>query len=106
MIPGVRRPCIDCGTLASGSRCAPCQTALEQRISAARGPRPHYAGNYAKRAKAVRESGEPCYLCGEHGTVDDPIQADHLVEGDPGSPLLPAHRSCNIRKSNQSRAKS
>ena len=105
MIPGVKRPCIDCGTLATGSRCPTCQTALERRLSAQRGPRPHYAGDYRKRAKQVRESGQPCYLCGQYGTADDPIQADHLVEGDPRSPLLPAHRSCNIRKSNQSRGR-
>lgn len=90
------RPCLDCGALTTATRCDACRKAKERHRD--RGPRPHYAGDYRKRAKAVRESPGPCWLCGELDKPDDPWQADHLLTGDPGSPLLKAHRSCNIRR--------
>ena len=50
-----------------------------------------------------------CWICGQPGRPDDPIQADHLapaavfngVGGEGG--LAPAHRSCNIRRAHQVR---
>jgi hypothetical protein len=60
--------------------------------------RQHYGGDYRKRAKAVRDAATHCWLCGEPARLNDPWQADHVVAGEIDSPLLPAHRSCNIRK--------
>lgn len=104
MIPGVKRPCIDCGTLADGSRCPACQSRLNARMDAARkGKRDHYRGDYAKRAAAVRASATVCYWCLQGPRPNDPWQADHLFPGEPQSPLVPAHRSCNIKRSNEAR---
>jgi hypothetical protein len=105
VIPGVKRPCIDCGVLAAnGSRCPRCQSALNARMDAARqGKRDHYRGDYQRRAKAVREAAEWCYWCGQGFTAANPVQADHLIAGDPRSPLVPACRKCNISRSNKAR---
>ena len=104
MIPGVPRPCIDCNTLThTGSRCRNCQQQLLQRITINRPPRPHYAGDYKRRAKHIRETATHCHICGDGPRPNDPWQADHIIEGDPESPLAPAHRSCNIRKSHEYR---
>ncbi|WP_353934167.1 HNH endonuclease [Acinetobacter baylyi] len=40
-------------------------------------------------------------MCGEGRRDDDPFTADHIRPRDPTSPLAPAHRSCNTRKSNR-----
>jgi hypothetical protein len=60
--------------------------------------RQHYGGDYRKRAKAVRDAATHCWLCGEPARPNDPWQADHVIAGEIESPLLPAHRSGNIRK--------
>ena len=101
------KPCIECGVLTrAGSRCDTCGEAREKLIRAITPPRkyktkpkrPHYAGDYQARAKAVRENAIYCHICGDSGRATDPWTADHLIPGDPGSPLLPAHRSCNSRR--------
>jgi 5-methylcytosine-specific restriction endonuclease McrA len=90
--------CLGCRRLtANGSRCESC----EQKREAARNQsRPHYQGDYRKRAAAVRQAAQrdpfaTCWLCGEVAREGDPWTADHVVPGDPQSPLMPAHRSCN-----------
>lgn len=61
-----------------------------------------YAGDYRRRAKAIRDHAEFCWLCGGGAREDDPWQADHVIPGDPNSPLAPAHRSCNASRGNRS----
>lgn len=63
--------------------------------------RPHYGGNYRKRAKEVRDAAEVCWVCNEPARPNDPFQADHVVprDTDPETLLLPVHRSCNIYRS-------
>jgi hypothetical protein len=100
------KPCLDCGKLTGGaSRCEIHQKMLLQRLEAKRAERKRetgqYAGNYRKRAKQVRDSALYCHLCNEGMRIDDPFQADHLIPGDPNSPLAPAHRSCNARRGNK-----
>ena len=46
-------------------------------------------------------AGSTCWMCGGFATPTDPLQWDHLIPvrkggGDDG--VLPAHRTCNIRK--------
>lgn len=62
--------------------------------------RPHYKGSYAKQAKQVRDTATVCWLCGLGRKTDDPFTADHYYPGDPTSPLIAAHRSCNSRRGN------
>lgn len=101
MIPGVKRPCIGCGSLTgAGSYCEPCARERERQRSLTRGSR-HYTGDYRRRAKEVRENATECWLCHDGPRPDDPWTADHVVPGDPASPLMPAHRSCNSRRGNR-----
>ena len=101
MIVGVRKPCLDCGALTvNSSRCDTCRLVFNRLLDSRRdkSKRKHYSGDYKARAKAVREAAVTCWICGEEARPHDPWQADHVVAGDPESLLLPAHRSCNIRR--------
>jgi hypothetical protein len=101
------KPCLDCGVIVkNGSRCPTHQSAYQKRIDELRAhKRTHYSGNYKARAKKVRDYATICWLCKQGEKPNDPWQADHVIEGNPLSPLLPAHRSCNIKKSNEKRNK-
>lgn len=62
----------------------------------------HYRGSYARRSRELRArwNADPqteCWRCGQSARHDDPWQAGHVRDGDPTSPLLPEHRSCNAR---------
>jgi len=94
----VHRPCLDCGQLTtSKTRCDECRRAKDRaRV------RPHYGGDYRKRAKLVRESEGPCWLCGEATLPPGEVwTADHVVPADPSSPLAKAHRRCNSARGNR-----
>lgn len=102
-----QRPCIDCGQLSYGSRC----DTHEQERKAKRPRTPDseerkakkrllYNSDYRRRAKLVRQNAIECHLCGGGYNPLDPWEADHVYPSDPNSILLPAHRSCNRRKSN------
>lgn len=100
------RPCLDCGKLSrNGSRCETHQRVKNAEWDVARASRKRatgqYAGDYKKRAKAVRDAAEYCWLCGGGPRADDPWQADHVIAGDPNSPLAAAHRSCNASRGNK-----
>lgn len=104
----MRKPCLDCGQITTGgSRCDSCQSVVTLQFERARANRirnrEHYSGDYAKRAKAVRETAVMCWICLDGARPDDPWQADHVEQGNPESLLLPAHRSCNIKRANQAR---
>lgn len=101
-----RKPCLDCGTLTSGAtRCETCAAAHARAVDAKRdkSKRTLYSADYKKRAKAVRDQAEICWVCGGGYIPDDPWQADHVVADDPASPLAAAHRSCNIKRALQQR---
>jgi hypothetical protein len=103
---GFPRPCTDCGELTdSGNRCAFHKNIYEQMLDLKRRERKaksgQYSGSYKARAKAVRDSAVICHLCNEGFRLGDPWQADHVIPGDPASPLLPAHRSCNASRGNK-----
>ena len=63
-----------------------------------------YGGAYRRLAKIVRESAQICHICGEGYRPLDPFEADHLTPGVEVvsiEQLAPAHRSCNIARSNK-----
>lgn len=97
------KPCLICGVLTKlGNRCQIHQD--EYDIKEANRPktfRQHYQGDYAKRAKDVRDNAVVCWLCKEGYRANDPWTADHYYPGVPDSPLLPAHRSCNSSRGNR-----
>lgn len=111
----MRTTCIDCGTPGTtGTRCNKCDGAHRVKVNRkqtvlrrSRGGRPQYSGAWARQARAIRDNATVCWLCGDGPRDDDPWQADHLLPasmGGTGGPALPAHRSCNIARSNKARA--
>jgi 5-methylcytosine-specific restriction endonuclease McrA len=94
------RECLTCGALIPArQKCRRCE-AERQRNRV----RPHYDGDYDRRAAIVRATPGPCHLCGEWVDVTLPAghplapEADHVTPGDPASELRLAHRQCNQRK--------
>lgn len=87
-----------CGAFTTkGPRCSACEARHQAERNASR---PHYAGDYRARARALRAAANAdpsttCWLCGGTARPDDPWTADHVVAGDPASELRPAHKSCN-----------
>jgi hypothetical protein len=113
--PPMMKPCLDCGHPAERERCQPCATSHDRNRYAtqtatrkARGGRPQYDGAHRKIAGGVRATAVRCWICHEPAKPNDPWQADHIIPaskiGGGGAGLAPAHRSCNIRRSNKLRA--
>lgn len=70
------RPCLDCGTRTSRTRCPSCES-IRNRARNAR--RPQYAGTWRATSKAARKAQPWCSVCGttvnlsldhEHGQVE------------------------------------
>jgi hypothetical protein len=64
-----RQPCLDCGRVTrNGSRCPEHQQSRDRYVDMAKAARKRatgqYAGDYRKRAQAVRETANICWLCG------------------------------------------
>ena len=96
----ISRPCLNCRNLTTNAtRCTRCQTIWYQQHP--KPDRPHYKGDYRKRAKQIRDNAIACWICGEGKRPNDPFTADHLIPADPNSPLAAAHRSCNSRRQNK-----
>lgn len=105
-MPRFMQPCLDCGKLSrNGSRCDAHQKVKKKQWDAPKAARKRatgqYGGDYRKRARLIRETAVYCWLCGGEPRTDDPMQADHVIPGDPMSPLAPAHRSCNAARGNK-----
>ena len=103
-----RKPCLDCGTLARGTRCEGCQARETARLAKQSDTeerkekkRTYYNTAYKRRAKFVRDTATICHICGGGPRPEDPFQADHVYPGVGDSPLLPAHRSCNASRGNK-----
>lgn len=96
------KPCITCGTLSPNQYCSTHQAAINQ----ARENNPEriakkkalYGSTYKRVSKAIRGAGGVCHLCGQGERTNDPWQTDHIIAGNPDSPLALAHRSCNASR--------
>ena len=105
----IRKPCIICGELTNGgTRCDTHETELQQRKAATRNTperqaykRQMYGPYYRQQRKHIIATATHCALCGQPFQHGDKIEADHIYPGDPLSPLQPAHRRCNQRKSDK-----
>ena len=100
-----QKPCLDCGKLSYESRCELHRRQVQQLrdVRRAEHKKTYYNTDYRKRAKIVRETAIVCHICGDGARLNDPWQADHVQPGEVASELRPAHRSCNIARSNKSR---
>lgn len=106
MSPGrFPRPCITCGVLTIGeSYCADHKPVRTRPDTGRRREKKKflYGKHYKRIAKAVREGGSVCHLCGQGPREGDPFEADH-VNPELGfmSELKAAHRSCNRKRGNK-----
>ena len=102
------KPCLDCGTPAHGNRCPEHAATHKQRGQARHQQRRAERGGPRTKGGASRGgvgAGAVCWLCGKPATLNDPMQWDHLIpvrEGGQNAGVLPAHRSCNIRRHHDS----
>lgn len=97
------RPCPDCHTLSTGTRCVPCEG---RRQRAKRTRRPYTSGERSRRAAVVGAwvalHGHVCpgWKTAAHPSRD--LTADHPTEvasgGSEGQDLQVLCRSCNSRK--------
>jgi len=100
------KPCLTCGKLTTGkSYCVEHQEHIDNldklRLQEYKKNRPNlYDSAYRRKAKVVRETAISCHLCGGFYKPNDPFEADHVIAGDKDSPLLAAHRSCNLKRGN------
>ena len=107
-MPSFLKPCINCGTLTRGTRCNTHQQQLDQAKEKKRDTperrakkKAMYGWDYQQRRAHLRAQATHCHLCQQPFTSTDNIEADHLIPGDPHSPLAPAHRLCNQVRSNK-----
>jgi hypothetical protein len=101
------KPCLDCGALTTGGLyCLRHATAREtlknerERVRKA-GRTLYRSPEYKRIARLIRDTATVCHLCGGGYRQGDPFTADHVIAGDPLSPLAPAHRSCNSARGNK-----
>lgn len=97
------RPCLDCGKLASHTRCQRCETQHQAKRNARR---TWYHGDWQRRSKQARdawvnEHGWVCpgYQRPAHEATD--LTVDHVNPADPDSPLRILCRSCNSSRGNR-----
>ena len=95
-------PCLTCGQLTrAGSYCTEHKPKKQDSPERKAKKQALYGGDYRRRARAVKSSATHCHLCNKPFEYGDSIEADHLIPGDPNSPLAPAHRLCNQKRGNK-----
>ena len=105
------QPCSVCGALTKGaSRCEPHDAQYKANRNRSAGARAVaradrssyksrlYNSQYRKDAKLIRDTATHCHICRQAFVEGDKIEADHIIPGDIGGPLAPAHRLCNQRR--------
>lgn len=105
------RPCLKCNVLHKdkGDYCAACRKQYERDRERKRYEDPVfrarkqllYSSAYKATAKIIKANATHCHICKEAFTDRSQITADHLIPGDPASPLAPAHKGCNSRRGNR-----
>lgn len=76
-----RKPCLDCGTLTTKTRCLGCTRAQSRARDARRGNR-HARGltsEYDRNRAILLANATVCAVCGLPGTRDDPLTAGHII---------------------------
>ena len=101
------KPCLTCNQLTTGaSYCATHQQGVDerererQRIRKA-GRTLYNNTHYRKQRAYLKATATHCHLCKQAFTSRADITADHLIPGNPDSPLAAAHSLCNSRRGNK-----
>ena len=101
------KPCLACGILTTGgSYCSTHQAVVDEKervrqSNRKRGRTLYSSAHYRKVRAYLKATATHCHLCKQAFTNRDDITADHLIAGDPDSPLAPAHSLCNSRRGNK-----
>lgn len=101
------KPCLTCNQLTTGgSYCATHQMTVnereKQRQAVRKAGRTLYNDKAYRAGRAyLKATATHCHLCKQAFTDRNDITADHVIAGDPASPLAPAHSLCNSRRGNK-----
>ena len=103
-----KKPCLICGALSYENRCpthlAQYQARRAERYNTAERKekkRILYGGDYKKRRQGAIQATSVCYLCKKIIEPTQAVDVDHVIAGDPTSPLLPTHARCNRSRGNR-----
>jgi len=101
------KPCLACNKLTTGgSYCDQHQAIVDEKEKVRQNNRKRgrtlYDSTHYRKARAyLRATATHCHLCKQPFTDRKDITADHLLPGNPDSPLAPAHSICNSRRGNK-----
>ncbi len=101
------KPCLTCNQLTTGaSYCdkhlAPILEAKRIKENLRKRGRTLYNSTaYRKQRAWIKATATHCHICKQAFIDRNQISADHLIPGDPNSPLAPAHIICNSRRGNK-----
>jgi len=101
------RPCLKCQNLHRdyGDYCVGCRGAInrqrEQDPVRKAKKKNLYNSHYRRVRQYLRQNATHCHLCQQPFTDRSEITADHIIAGDPSSPLAAAHASCNYSRGNK-----
>ena len=106
-MPKFPKPCLACNKLTTGaSYCTEHQAIVDEREKQRQATRKqgrtlYSSSNYRKIRAYLKATATHCHLCKQPFTNRNDITADHLIPGDPNSPLDAAHSVCNSRRGNK-----
>jgi hypothetical protein len=101
------KPCLVCNILTTGaSYCSVHQLAVDQREKQRQAIRKkgrtlYNDANYRRIRTHLKATATHCHICKLPFTNRNDITADHLIPGNPQSPLDAAHALCNSRRGNK-----
>ncbi len=92
----MKRPCLDCGVLTTGSRC-PQHRAQQERQRGTTTQRGYGSQHQTERQRLEATLPQPCGYCGVLIIAGDRWDAAHVEDGRPELGLMVAHPQCNQR---------
>lgn len=101
------KPCLTCNQLTTGaSYCDTHQLQADEREKLRQRGRKagrtlYNSAHYRRQRAYLKANATHCHLCKQAFINRDDITADHLIPGDPNSPLAAAHSLCNSRRGNK-----
>ena len=98
------KPCMKCGRIGEPgyAYCPPHDAERMKVINDRKNQRTLYRSpDYRRARQHIKDTATHCHLCGKAFTDRKEITADHIIAGEPNSPLAPAHRTCNSSRGNK-----
>lgn len=102
------KPCLVCNRLTTGaSYCSTHQAQADEKEKLRQKERKkgkwslYNDANYRRVRAHLKATATHCHICKQAFINRNDITADHLIPGDPQSPLAAAHSLCNSRRGNK-----